>query len=711
MGDQPLKEEPVQPATRANPNLFSIAASIAHMGLWQYHLESGLYEFDDDFYAIYATNTAREGAFMPTQEYLRRFVYPEDLPAVKAVIARMMDNRDDLFRYKFDHRIIRRDGVVRTILVSIHYDSQAKRWYGVNQDITERKAMEEALQNSRDTLALAAELASLGPWKYHPEQGLFEFSDEFYAIFGTTVAQEGRFKTVQEFIAEFIHPGDWGIFEETEIKKNYVHRILRRDGEERIVAVQGHIVKDDTGKITHWFGATQDITEYKRAEAALVAQAEQIRQIAYTDALTGLASRTHLNEWFEAEMMKARTGTAAGYLLFIDLDDLKTVNDTLGHSYGDAIIYETANRIKRLFSAADFIARFGGDEFLVVVPDRCERQEIANIAERLIQSLREEIAVLGEVFRLSASMGIALYPEDGSTAEELIKNVDNAMHYAKNAGKNGWRFYDLQMQKTAYAKMLLIQKLHRALEHKEFELHYQPQYRIGTEQVVGFEALIRWRSQDEGLIPPDQFIPAAEQGGLVRSIGSWVLREACGFARRLAESGWGSLFVAVNVSPHQLSSESFIDSVREAIAEAGIEAGQLEIEITENALIASLKEAISRLEELKAMGVRLALDDFGTGYSSLTYLQQLPVQTLKIDRSFIGMIQEDSVRKPIIGTIIDLAHQMEMTVVAEGVETGTQLTYLQNSRCDFAQGFLLGRPVPEPEAIQFLVADSQKEVG
>ena len=700
---QDVTEQKVKSVTRNSQELLSIVAAIAHMGPWIYHQDTDLFEFDDIFYAIYATNTAAEGAVMPPQEYVRRFVHPEDAALVTAEINRMSTPAEYNYTHVFDHRIIRRDGEIRTISVSVNNDGKLKKCYGINQDITERKAMEVALQNNRDILSLAAELAKLGPWEYHPDEGLFEFGEEFYSIFGTTLAKEGRFKTREEYIREFVHPEDVGIFESPDVHKNYVHRIIRRDGEIRIVAIQANVVRDDAGKIIQWYGATQDVTEHKQAEDALNRQTEQIRLIAYTDALTGLSTRTHMNEWFGNEMEKARDGTSAGYVLFIDLDDLKTVNDTLGHTYGDAIICETASRIKRLSFKEDFVGRFGGDEFLVIVPGKSDRQGIASVADKLIYELRQEIEVLGEVFRLSASIGIAVYPEDGTTIEDLLKNVDNAMHFAKNSGKNCWKFYDVQMQQVAYEKMLLTKNLYRAIENNEFELHYQPQLHIASGRIVGFEALIRWRSQEDGLVPPDRFIPVAEQSGLIKTIGTWVLQEACRFARCLADNGWGSLYVAVNVSPHQLCADRFIDSVRAAVHEAGIAPSQIEIEITETALIASLKEAISRLEMLKSLGVRLALDDFGSGYSSLTYLQQLPVHTLKIDKSFIDRIRESDTQKSIIGTIVEMAHHMNMTVVAEGVETAEQLDYLRKSQCDFIQGYLFSRPVPKNDALRLLL--------
>ena len=696
----------VETASRDSRDLLAAAATIAHLGPWRYHYDKKLFEFDDLFYAIYATNVAREGAFMTPAEYTRNFVHPDDAGIVATVIEQVLQDAGRHVSRALEHRIIRRDGEVRTIFVRIDVikdeAGNIQKSYGVNQDVTEYKAMAAALQHSREILSLGAELARLGPWKYHPERGLFEFTDEFYAIFGTNVAREGAFKTPEEYIRDFVHPDDAGIFATSDIEKHYVHRIIRRDGEVRFVAVQGNIEKNSAGEIINWYGAIQDITEQKQAETAVREQTEKIRRLAYMDVLTGLSNRAHLNDWLEAAMAQARAGQSSGSILYIDLDDLKTVNDTLGHTYGDAIIVEAGKRIRREAGKNAFVGRIGGDEFVVVLPGCSDRRESGAIADRFIDALCKDTEVFGDVFHLSASIGVAIYPEDGDTVDEILKNVDIAMYFAKQSGKNCWKFYDTDMQAAAYEKMMLTKKLHLAVANKEFSLHYQPQVDIATGAIVGFEALLRWNTPENGNIPPSRFIPVAEQSGLIKIIGPRVLREACQFARRLADDGREDLCVAVNVSPHQLCAEGFLDSVREAVQEAGILPSRLEIEITESALIASLQEAISRLEALRAMGVRLALDDFGTGYSSLTYLQRLPVQTLKIDKSFTDRILETGSNKTIINTIVDMAHQMNMHVVAEGVETEEQLSFLAGSHCDFAQGYLFSRPAPEAEVLRLL---------
>lgn len=445
----------------------------------------------------------------------------------------------------------------------------------------------------------------------------------------------------------------------------------------------------------------EDITDRKRNEVALAKKREEIRRRAYFDTLTGLPNRTHFNERLSQEMEKARRGEASGAVLFIDLDDLKIVNDTYGHTYGDAFIIAAGKRIVAEVGDRGFIARIGGDEFLVILLDEKDRAGVAAIADRLIAALGQECNVLGKSFHMSASAGIAIYPGDGDTAEDIFKNVDMAMYAAKKAGKNGWRFYEESWQQETYEKMLLTNSLRHAVERGELLLYYQPQLTY-TGTIIGFEALLRWNSPEHGFIPPLRFIPLAEQSGMIHKIGQWALFEACRFVRRLANSGWGDIHVAVNVSPYQLSADDFVDKVRDILATTGVNPHLLELEITENVLMSSLEENTLKISELKGMGLRLSLDDFGTGYSSLTYLQRLPVNVLKIDKSFVDAIERGDIRPGIIPAIVNMAHIMDMTVVAEGVETEQQFNYLSAIQCDFFQGYLASRPVPEEEAIRFL---------
>jgi len=572
---------------------------------------------------------------------------------------------------------------------------------------------EEALRTSKEAISMAAELAQLGPWEYEPETNLFKFSDEFNALYGTNVEQEGCFMAADVYFREFVHPEDARIVK-TGIASmlspmdshpcQFEHRIIRRDGEVRTIVVRINVIRDEGGKIIRSYGANQDITERVRAEEALRQQSETIRHMAYFDQLTGLANRVQLNELLNKELESARKGDSSGCILFLDLDDLKMVNDTYGHTCGDDIIIEAGTRIVAEVGKDAFVARIGGDEFIIVLTGKSDRQAIEDIAKRIIESLGQKHEVLGTNFHMTASIGIAAYPADGDTTEEIIKNADNAMYAAKRDGKNCWRFYSAVMQIEAYEKMRLTNSLRYAQGRGEFTLHYQPQMLTEGRKVAGFEALIRWNSSEHGSVPPVQFIPLAEQCGLIHPIGRWVIEEACKFAKRLDEQGWGTIPVAVNISPKQLAADDFIAIVRNAVNEAGIEPHQLELEITESILIESLEDANRKLTELREFGVGLSLDDFGTGYSSLTYLRNLPVGTLKIDKPFIDMITTDSNVPKIICSIINIAHILNMTVIAEGVETEEQLAYLAANGCDRIQGYIYSRPIPEAEAIKFLAA-------
>ena len=569
---------------------------------------------------------------------------------------------------------------------------------------------EEALQTSKEALSLAAELAHLGSWEYNLATDLFEFGDEFYAIFGTSVEREGRFMAPAVYARNFVHPEDAGVVA-TEIGRmsagvnnQFMHCIVRRDGEVRTIAVRRNSLKNAAGQIKKHYGTIQDITEQVQAEAALREQAETIRHMAFFDSLTDLPNRANFNERLGKELEQARRGEASGVVLFIDLDDLKMVNDTYGHTYGDDIIVAAGNRIVAETSKDAFVARIGGDEFIVILPGANDRQQVIALSTRIIKAIGTKCEISGTPFHMTASIGIAAYPADGDTSEEVVKNADNAMYAAKREGKNCWRFYTPDMQTEAYEKVNLTNSLRYAIERAELSLQYQPQVLVERNAVIGFEALLRWNSPEYGNVSPMRFIPLAEQSGLIQPIGQWVLQEACLFARRLTDQGWKEIHVAVNISSKQLAADNFIEIVRSAIENAGIEPRQLELEITESVLMVSLEDATYKLAELKVLGVRLSLDDFGTGYSSLTYLRTLPVTTLKIDKSFIDMISTDDDMAQIIGSIIDMAHILNMMVVAEGVETEQQLNYLTGKGCDGIQGYIFSRPLPE-EMTQAFLAD------
>ena len=425
----------------------------------------------------------------------------------------------------------------------------------------------------------------------------------------------------------------------------------------------------------------------------------EINRLAYYDPLTGLPNRVHLNMYLEEEMTKARDKEAAGAVLYIDLDDLKTVNDHFGHTYGDSVIAAAGHDIVAAAGEGAYVARAGGDEFVIILPG-ADFTRIAAVADRLIMAVCKEYDISGQRIQMSASMGITLYPVDAVTSEDILKNADIAMYAAKGAGKNNWRMYEQSMRAAAYDQMVLTNSLRRALENDELYLVYQPQIALPTRKIVGFEALLRWNSKEHGMVSPARFIPLAEQKDLIRPIGHWVIAEACRFARKLADIGHRDLHVAVNISPRQLAVADFVMMLCKCIYETGIAPRQLEVEITESVLIDSLAESINKLNELRAVGIRVSLDDFGTGYSSLTYLRTLPVETLKIDKSFIDRLLDSENEARFIKSIINMAQVLKLTVIAEGVETEEQLEKLCQLGCDSVQGYVFSKPVPAEEALR-----------
>jgi diguanylate cyclase (GGDEF)-like protein/PAS domain S-box-containing protein len=430
---------------------------------------------------------------------------------------------------------------------------------------------------------------------------------------------------------------------------------------------------------------------------------KKTKSLAFHDTLTGLPNRASLAVHLTEELQRAKLQSSGGAVIFIDIDDLKMVNDNYGHSFGDAVIIAAGHLIQEAVGTqGTFVARIGGDEFIVSLYGRKSREEVADLADRLIQGLSMEYAVSGEHIYLSASLGIAFYPQDGDNTEDILKNADSAMYAAKAKGKSCWCSYDPHIGEESYKRMILTNSLRKAVERNELSLEFQPLVLCKGFKIVGFEALLRWNSPEHGLVTPDRFIPLAEQSGLIHSIGQYVLTEACHFMKRLNDQGFADLRVAVNISPRQLVKGDFVEMLCASLAEAGIAADQLEIEVTENVLIESMEESIPKLLQLKKMGVHLALDDFGTGYSSLTYLRHLPVNTLKIDKSFIDPILEDASQEKFVRFIIEMAHSLNMQVVAEGVEQDQQVSKLAMLGCDILQGYVFSRPVSEAKIILLL---------
>lgn len=436
-----------------------------------------------------------------------------------------------------------------------------------------------------------------------------------------------------------------------------------------------------------------DISERKLAENALREQQSRLNYMAFHDSLTSLPNRSLFYDRIYHGLARARRGNSKIALMLLDIDRFKNINDSLGHDAGDILLKAIAMRLNESVRDMDTVARLGGDEFVVVLEGIHDLDDVVFVANKLLATLSRPLEISGHSISTTVSIGVSLFPDDGSDTDELLKNADIAMYKAKEAGKNNCQFYAKGMNATAVNYLLLENDLRRAVEQEQLVLYYQPQVDLKTGDMIGVEALVRWQHPERGLVSPAHFIPLAEETGLIVPIGEWVLREACRQQKLWLEAGKYVGKIAVNLSPRQFRQKNFPGKVEAILNDIGLEAKHLELEITESCAMEHAGETITQLKQLNQMGMFLAIDDFGTGYSSLAYLQRFPIQKLKIDRSFVNDLNDDDNDAAIAKSIIGLAHNMKMRVVAEGVENEQQAEWLRTMGCDQAQGFLYAKPM------------------
>ena len=548
------------------------------------------------------------------------------------------------------------------------------------------RSARQAMERAHSDLATAQSLSNIGSWDWDPAGSTVWWSDELYRIVGRT---PGDFTPTLHAFLGYVIPADRdrvatliGHAVDTRGALDYECAITREDGVTRTIHARGSGVVDYNGAF-RMLGTCQDITERKSLEA-------EIEHRAFHDGLTGLANRAlFLDRLDHALALSQRNGSPLS-LLYLDVDDFKTVNDNLGHGVGDGVLVQLAQRLRAAVRQSDTIARLGGDEFAFLL-ENTSVEAAGQVAEKVLAVLRDPLTVEGSHLLVRASVGIAV--SDGETgASDLLRHADIAMYAAKRQGKHAYRVFNEGMHSSLVTRMQLEAELAEAIDREQFVVHYQPLVNMQTRQVEGVEALVRWDHPERGMLPPSEFIPLAEELGLITALGDWVLRRATCDSMVLQDSVGRPLYLSVNVAAPQLHGD-FVGTVRSALVESGMAAGQLVIEITETCLMTPDEAVVAKLAELRREGVRVAIDDFGTGYSSLAYLKQLPIDMLKIDRSFIRQIADGPEESALAHSIIKLASLFGLGTVGEGIETSEQSAILRDLGCHTGQGYLFWRPM------------------
>ena len=479
------------------------------------------------------------------------------------------------------------------------------------------------------------------------------------------------------------------------------YRLRYRDGSYHWMFDHGAPFTDLDGKFAGYLGSCYDIEERKQYESQLEYQAQH-------DALTGLPNRNLLSDRISQVISHVRRHDGLVGVIFLDLDNFKVINDSLGHEVGDQIIKAVSERLVAAVREGDTVARYGGDEFVVVLDDMVQEKNVVDITRKLMTEMTAPFNIDGRDIIITVSLGVAMYPRDGADQATLLRNADTALYRAKEAGRNTFQFYAAEMNQRLLARLDLERDLRQALENGEFLLHYQPQVNLASGAIVGVEALVRWQHPERGIVSPGEFIPVAEETGLIVQLGEWVLRGACRQAQAWHVAGLPEIIMSVNLSARQFRAPDLVQTILGVLAETGLEARLLEMEITESMLMHDPEGAITVLAELQKHGIRFAMDDFGTGYSSLNYLKRFPIHKLKLDQSFVCNITTDPDDAAIANAVIELSHGLNLKVIAEGVETEAQRSFLHANGCDEMQGFLFSRPVPAEEMGALLAANRQQ---
>ena len=561
----------------------------------------------------------------------------------------------------------------------------------------------EALAASQTKLVEAQRIAGLTTWEWDIEKGIVSWTDAAFHELGLAEKESSI-----DVFWNLVHPDDRQVVRlafiaalKAQKALNHDYRVILPNGAIKHFHGQSQTQYGADGRAIYMIGSAQDITERKRME-------DEVRKLALYDSLTGLPNRVLFREELDRALLRAQRNASLIGVLFLDLDNFKRVNDSLGHENGDRLLREIATRIRQCARGDEVVARFGGDEFTMFTGPLKNADDVSKVAQRIVNSLAEPIQLEAQELYASTSIGISIFPTDACETGDLIKNADTAMYAAKGVGRNCFRFYDRSMNESTLAKLEFEGAMRRGLARGEFILHYQPRIDTRTDSVVGCEALIRWNHPDRGFIAPLEFIGIAEESGFIISIGKWVVEQVCWRQRAWRDMGMPRIPISVNLSALHFARPEIVTDICEVLTRHGLDGHDLELEVTETVFLQDTEASATILRDLSSLGIKLVIDDFGVGFSSLNYLQRLPVSTLKIDRSFVRDTATNPRNAAITKAIVAMAKSLELNVVAEGVETDEEKGFLMRIGCYEMQGFLFGRPMPEGEfAERCLLSDSR----